>query len=111
MTHPISIAYKEDELTLARFAKAMGHPARIAILKYLASLNSCCFGDIDKVLPIAKATISQHLSELKDAGLIKGSIEPPKVIYCIDKDNWETAKKLLNNFLDISNSNSIPGCS
>ena len=91
MAYTLSVDYKEDEIILARFAKAMGHPARIAILKYLASLNSCCFGDINKELPIAKATVSQHLAELKDAGLITGTIEPPKVNYCIDKQNWEKA--------------------
>ena len=102
MAYTLSVDYKEDEIMLARFAKAMGHPARIAILKYLSSLNACCFGDINKELPIAKATVSQHLSELKDAGLIRGTIEPPKVNYCIDKENWEKARQLLENFFNIS---------
>ena len=100
MAYTLSIDYKDDEITVARFAKAIGHPARVAILKYLSSLNTCCFGDIDKVLPIAKATISQHLSELKDAGLIKGSIEAPKVIYCIDKENWKIAQKMFENLFN-----------
>ena len=98
MAYTLSVDYKEDEIALARFAKAMGHPARIAILKYLSSLDTCCFGDINKELPIAKATVSQHLAELKDAGLIKGSIDPPKVNYCIDKDNWSKAKALFEKF-------------
>jgi ArsR family transcriptional regulator, arsenate/arsenite/antimonite-responsive transcriptional repressor len=98
MAYTLSNDYREDELALARFAKAMGHPARIAILKYLSSLDACCFGDINKELPIAKATVSQHLSELKDAGLIRGTIEPPKVNYCIDKENWEKARVLFNEF-------------
>jgi Predicted transcriptional regulators len=98
MAYTISNDYKEDELALARIAKAMGHPARIAILKYLASLNTCCFGDINKELPIAKATVSQHLAELKDAGLIRGDIDPPKVNYCIDRDNWIKAKLLFEGF-------------
>ena len=102
MAYTLSIDYKEDEIALARIAKAMGHPARIAILKYLSSLDTCCFGDINKELPIAKATVSQHLSELKDAGLITGTIEPPKVNYCIDKKNWEKAKKLYNSFFNNS---------
>lgn len=72
---------KEEQLT--RFTKAMGHPARIAILRFLAAEESCFFGDINEVLPIAKAAVSQHLSELKDAGLIQGEILPPKVKYCI----------------------------
>jgi DNA-binding transcriptional ArsR family regulator len=79
----------------------MGHPARIAILKYLSSLNSCYFGDINKELTITKATVSQHLSELKAAGLIKGIIEPPKVKYCIDDKNWAKAKKLFDTFYNI----------
>lgn len=68
-----------DQERLARFAKAMGHPTRIAILHFLAERNECFFGDIHEVLPIAKATVSQHLSELKEAGLIQGTIEPPEV--------------------------------
>jgi ArsR family transcriptional regulator, arsenate/arsenite/antimonite-responsive transcriptional repressor len=98
MAYTLSVDYKEDEISLARFAKAMGHPARIAILKYLSSLDTCCFGDINKELPIAKATVSQHLAELKDAGLITGTIKPPKVNYCIDKENWGKAKKYFNEF-------------
>ena len=95
--------YKEEEVQLARFAKALGHPARITILRYLATLNACCFGDIHKELPIAKATVSQHLSELKDAGLIQGTIDPPRVNYCIDTENWEAARRLLLRFFDPGN--------
>lgn len=71
--------YTEHEEQIARFAKAMGHPARMAILRFLASQQSCFFGEIHEVLPIAKATVSQHLKELKEAGLIQGEIEAPKV--------------------------------
>lgn len=92
--------YTPQEEQLARFAKAMGHPARIAILKFLASQETCFFGDIHEVLPIAKATVSQHLSELKDAGLIQGEIQPPKVKYCINAANWRLAKELLGAFMD-----------
>ena len=67
----------------ARFAKAMGHPARIAILEFLAKQRQCYFGDIHEELPIAKATVSQHLKELKEAGLIQGEVEAPKVRYCM----------------------------
>lgn len=84
--------YNLDTEQIARFAKAMGHPARITILNYLASLDCCYFGDIHNELPIAKATVSQHLKELKDAGLIQGEIEMPKVKYCINRDNWEKAQ-------------------
>lgn len=113
MAYKISNDYKEDELALARFAKAMGHPARIAILKYLASLDTCCFADINKELPIAKATVSQHLSELKDAGLIQGTIEPPKVNYCLNPENWEKARKLFVEFYatDTSKNKEAASCS
>ncbi len=88
----------EQEQT-ARFAKALGHPVRIAILQLLNS-QACCFhGDMAEELPIAKSTLSQHLNELKDAGLIKGTITPPTVKYCVDKENWELARKLLNDVL------------
>lgn len=85
---------------IARFAKAMGHPTRMEILSFLSRQETCYFGDIHDVFPNAKATISQHLKELKKAGLIQGEIEPPKVKYCIDKQNWELAQKMLNDFFD-----------
>ena len=84
--------------TLARFAKALGHPARIAIMKFLAKQETCYFGDIHEELPIAQATVSQHLKELKDAGLIQGEIETPKVKYCIVRENWEYARELFAEF-------------
>ena len=90
--------YQDREEKLARFAKALGHPARIAILHFLAGRESCFFGDIHDVLPIAKATVSQHLSELKSAGLIQGEIQPPKVKYCIHRENWQLAKQLFADF-------------
>ena len=90
-----------NQEALARFAKALGHPTRIEILVFLASQDSCFFGDIHDVLPIAKSTVSQHLKELRDAGLIKGEIETPKVRYCIHKENWETARRLFSNLFDV----------
>ncbi len=87
-----------DEEQLARFAKAMGHPIRITILQFLASMDSCYFGDINNELPIAKATVSQHLKELKEAGLIQGEIETPKVKYCINRENWEKAQAYFDAF-------------
>lgn len=89
---------KEQE-QLARFAKALGHPIRIAILQMLAN-QSCCFhGDMSEILPIAKSTLSQHLNELKDAGLIQGTITPPTVKYCINLENWTVAQTLFTAFL------------
>lgn len=90
--------YTLEQEQIARFAKAMGHPARIAILEFLASQTCCFFGDIHDELPIAKATVSQHLKELKEAGLIQGIIEPPKVRYCINRENWKAAQILFNDF-------------
>ena len=84
--------YTTDLEQIARFAKAMGHPTRMAILAFLAKQDSCFFGDIHEELPIAKATVSQHLKELKEAGLIQGEIETPKVRYCINWENWELAR-------------------
>ena len=92
--------YSIRQEQLARFAKAMGHPARIAILHFLAKQQTCYFGDIHEELPIAKATVSQHLKELKDAGLIQGEVEAPKVKYCINRDNWLLAKELFDGFLE-----------
>jgi ArsR family transcriptional regulator len=92
--------YTIDNEQLARFAKAMGHPARITILEYLASLDCCYFGDIHNELPIAKATVSQHLKELKEAGLIQGEIETPKVKYCINRENWEKAQEFFTVFFN-----------
>lgn len=88
---------KEQE-QLARFAKALGHPIRIAILQMLANQSCCYHGDMSEVLPIAKSTLSQHLNELKDAGLIQGEITPPTVKYCINRENWALAQKLFSGF-------------
>jgi predicted transcriptional regulator len=85
---------------LAKFAKALAHPMRIEILRLL-STQSCCFtGDLVEVLPIAQSTISQHLKELKNAGLIQGEITPPKTKYCINKKNWKRAKLLFASFFE-----------
>ena len=91
-------SYTLNQEQIARFAKAMGHPARMAILQFLAKQTTCYFGDIHEELPIAKATVSQHLKELKEAGLIQGEIETPKVKYCINRENWQLAQQLFNDF-------------
>lgn len=88
--------YTLEQQQIARFAKAMGHPARMAILEFLAKQDCGFFGDIHEELPIAKATVSQHLKELKEAGLIQGEIETPKVKYCINRENWKIASMLLS---------------
>ncbi len=96
--------------TLAQMAKALGHPARIAIMKFLAKQETCYFGDIHEELPIAKATVSQHLTALKEAGLIQGEIETPKVRYCINKENWEYAKQLFDEFFNMELQKSAKNC-
>lgn len=94
------IAYKENTEALALFAKALAHPTRIAILKHLQN-QSCCFtGDLVDVFPLAQSTISQHLKELKNASLIQGELEPPKIKYCINPENWKIAKALFKDFFD-----------
>ena len=95
---------------IAHFAKAMGHPTRMAILAFLAKQDSCFFGDIHEELPIAKATVSQHLKELKEAGLIQGEIETPKVRYCINWENWELARNLFAAFLGETKSKGTSCC-
>jgi predicted transcriptional regulator len=85
-----------EQEQLARFAKALGHPMRVAILQMLSKQTCCYHGDMSEILPIAKSTLSQHLNELKDAELIQGAITPPTVKYCIHNKNWALAKKMLN---------------
>jgi len=86
--------------SLANFAKAFGHPARVAILQHLFKINSCICGDLVNEIGLAQPTISQHLKELKNIGLIKGNIEGTSVCYCIDLKNWNTMKKDFGVFLD-----------
>ena len=96
---------KTDEFSikdnrLAKYAKALGHPARVAILRVLASKATCQCGDIVDELPLSQSTVSQHLKELKEAGLIKGEIEGAKVCYCIDAKEWKAAQAWLNQLFD-----------
>lgn len=88
-----------EQQKAARYAKAMGHPIRMYVLELLSKQTCCYSGDLSEVLPIAKSTLSQHLKELKNAGLIQGETEPPKIKYCLNPENWNEAKKLFRNFL------------
>jgi DNA-binding transcriptional ArsR family regulator len=92
--------FGSKENRLAKYAKALAHPARIAILKFLAKQQSCMCGDIVEVLPLSQSTVSQHLKELKDAGLIKGEIDGAKVCYCIDEKKWKAAQAWINQLFD-----------
>ena len=84
---------------LATVAKALAHPARVAIIEYLAKSDACMCGDIVEVLPLSQSTVSQHLRELKEAGLIKGEVEGTRVCYCIDERGWYEAREILGLFL------------
>lgn len=90
----------EEQKRLARYAKAMGHPIRIYILDLLSKQSCCYSGDLTEDLPIVKSTLSQHLKELKDAGLIQGEIEAPRIRYCINSENWEEAQKAFGQLFD-----------
>lgn len=90
----------ERQERIARYAKALGHPVRIFVLEYLSKQACCYSGDLSDLLPIAKSTLSQHLKELKSAGLIQGETNPPKIKYCINKENWEEAKSLFKHLFE-----------
>jgi len=92
--------FTAQQQQIALIGKALSHPARVYILEKLNSLKTCCTsGEMIGDIPIARSTLSQHLKELKYSGLIQGDIEPPKIKYCINRQNWEIAKMLLNNFM------------
>lgn len=96
---------KTEEFTvkdnkIADYAKALGHPARVAILRLLLKTQSCFCGDIVNELPLSQSTVSQHLKELKQAGIIKGTIEGASVCYCIDEKGWEEAKTYMKSLFD-----------
>lgn len=102
--------YNDKEELLARYSKALGHPARVMIVKFLAAQSECYFGDLHEILPLTKATVSQHLSELKDAGLIQGTFEPPKMRYCINQTNWKFAKELFEELFQSYNPKQTTNC-
>jgi len=92
-------AISDRQKKMARYAKAMGHPIRMYVLELLSKQSCCYSGDLTEILPIAKSTLSQHLKELKDAGLIQGEIESPRIKYCINRENWNEAKELFKHFM------------
>ena len=108
--------YTDDQKRLARYAKALSHPARVYIMDYLVNnLDKCCYsGDMAENLPIARSTLSEHLKELKRAGLIQGEINPPYIKYCINLANWEEAKLSMEQFfkrVNISDEKKSGSCS
>ncbi len=95
------IEFNTEDIQLALFAKALSHPVRVYILRKLSHMNACCYsGDLVEELPVGRSTLSQHLKELKYAGLIQGEIEPPFIKYCIHRGNWEKMKTLFGNFFN-----------
>lgn len=99
MTEP-EVYYSDNQKKLARYAKALSHPVRVYIMDYLVkNIDKCCYsGDMAENLPIARSTLSEHLKELKRAGLIQGEINPPYIKYCINRSNWEEAQQLMTLF-------------
>lgn len=98
--------FTEAQNELAKLAKVLGHPARVAIIQHLLKVNTCICGDLVGEIGLAQPTISQHLKELKHVGLIKGTIEGTSVCYCIDNKNWNQFRILFEDFF-----NALPsGC-
>lgn len=92
--------FTERQNRLATLAKVIGHPARVAIIEYLLEYDTCVCNDLVKELPLSQSTITQHLRELKQIGLIRGEIEGPKVNYCIDEKAWKETKAIFGNLFD-----------
>ncbi|MDB5190876.1 MAG: ArsR family transcriptional regulator [Segetibacter sp.] len=95
-----SYEFSVEDNKLAKIAKALAHPARIAVLNLLAKRQTCVCGDIVNELPLSQSTVSQHLKELKEAGLITGEIEGAKVCYCIDAKEWKVAQAALTQLFE-----------
>ncbi|MDM1047670.1 ArsR/SmtB family transcription factor [Sphingobacterium hotanense] len=94
--------FNKSQNHLASIFKVLGHPARVAILQYIIEQPSCICNDLVEELGLAQPTISQHLKELKNAGLIQGTIEGKSVCYCLEEENWTEMKELIFHFLEKS---------
>lgn len=92
--------FTDNQNEVALFAKIIGHPARVAILQHLFKIDSCVCGDLVQEIGLAQPTISQHLKELKNLGLIQGNIEGTSVCYCISREKWTEMKSVLTAFFD-----------
>jgi ArsR family transcriptional regulator len=102
------LEFTQEVQQIARISKALSHPVRVYILQKLSKMDSCCYsGDLVEEIPVGRSTLSQHLKELKYAGLIQGEINPPYIKYCINRENWEKVKKLLEDFLNEFQSSNI----
>jgi ArsR family transcriptional regulator, arsenate/arsenite/antimonite-responsive transcriptional repressor len=103
MTHSKNEKFDPDLQEVARFSKSLSHPARLAILEYLAKTSSCISGDISNEIPLSRSTVNQHLAELKNIGVIKGEIEGVKVNYCIDYARLNALILKLNTYFSCLN--------
>ncbi|WP_339697390.1 metalloregulator ArsR/SmtB family transcription factor [uncultured Roseivirga sp.] len=101
--------FTEEQNKISMIAKAFGHPARVAILQHLFKMNTCVCGDLVEEIGLAQPTISQHLKELKNLGLIKGNVEGTSVCYCIDQETWANMQELFSQFLN-PNFSTPDGC-
>ncbi|WP_068839431.1 ArsR/SmtB family transcription factor [Pontibacter akesuensis] len=111
MTFTKATAFTQEQQEVARIAKVLSHPARVAILQHLAETKTCISGDISNALPLSRTTVSQHLQELKNAGLIKGEINGLTVCYCIDQEQYDKARQLLEAMLhNIKSTCCADGC-
>ncbi len=102
--------FSDEQNAIAYAAKAFAHPARVAIIQYLLKANACINGDLVQELGLAQATISQHLRELKDIGIIQGSIEGSRINYCINPDRWQEIKTQFSNIFDQFSTKKEEGC-
>ncbi|MFN5633094.1 MAG: ArsR/SmtB family transcription factor [Flavobacteriia bacterium] len=102
--------FTTEQNDISQLFKALGHPARIAIIQHLMNTKSCICNDLVGILPLSQATISQHLRELKDVGIIKGTIEGTSVCYCLDSSVFETMIKTLNECIELDERSSKQCC-
>jgi len=105
-----SAFFNEQQNQIANIFKALGHPARIAIIEYILSMNSCICNDLVEVLPLSQATVSQHLRELKNANIIKGTIEGNGICYCLNDDTIKQTKNILKLYIEASEKKNLPCC-
>ena len=104
------IPFTPEQNKMARYARALGHPVRIAIVQMLLNEKCCYHGDMSELLPVAKSTLSQHLKELKEAGIIQGSFTPPTIKYCINAEEWGRVKTLFMEMFESLKINNIQNC-
>jgi ArsR family transcriptional regulator, arsenate/arsenite/antimonite-responsive transcriptional repressor len=95
------VEYNQDDIELARIARTLSHPARIAILNHLNHVGSCIGKDLVELLPLAQATVSQHMKELIHSGMVIAKQSPPRTIYFLDKQKWETARHMISGLMDL----------